>query len=69
MVHGVIWVFLICGICWVSFQFFFKNFSFGDNNQTNLVSLSGNLALCRFHSTHVALRKPAHSLLRSLVLA
>ena len=25
MVYGVIWVFPICGIYWVSFQFFFAN--------------------------------------------
>ena len=56
MAHGVILVFLICGICWVSFLLFTLVFR-ADDDIFNFVYI-GNLALCRFHSNHIALRKP-----------
>ena len=58
LAHGVILVFLICGIWWVSLlsPLFFSRSEIDDFFFFYLSP--GNLALCRFHSSHVALRKP-----------
>ena len=57
MVHGVISVFLICGIWWVGFLLSAFSFVFRNDNDIFAYLPTGNLALCRFHSNHVALRK------------